>query len=282
MFAKNNAVEMLSEYLTISLNKIQVDYVFKNISASDVTIHVGFPLPPVNVFNLSGIHSWKEPHDQSFEVRVDGKKVIPSVDVRVTTMMWVDRRWIAKDITDEFKKLGLNPFDNEIGGSDITLKLRNLGAICKDEDGDDSACWSAQKTYHWEQTFPVAKEVKVTHSYAPWIGGYGQVSAAIEAPGICADDEFKKAYENLESKNELDEAYVDYILRTGANWAGPIGKFTLRIDKGRSILVSFCPIRGMRMGRSGNSFVGTAMNFVPKADLFIYFVGRGISPRPSR
>jgi hypothetical protein len=39
----------------------------------------------------------------------------------------------------------------------------------------------------------------------------------------------------------FSEQRIEYILATGVNWAGPIGDFTLMVDKGSPAnLVSFC------------------------------------------
>ena len=47
--------------------------------------------------------------------------------------------------------------------------------------------------------------------------------------------------ERCESGSPFSEQRIDYILRTGANWAGPIRDFRLIVDKGDAgSLVSFC------------------------------------------
>ena len=39
----------------------------------------------------------------------------------------------------------------------------------------------------------------------------------------------------------MPDKRIDYVLTTGANWAGPIGDFRLVVDKGKpGNLVSFC------------------------------------------
>ena len=63
------------------------------------------------------------------------------------------------------------------------------------------------------------------------------------------------------------------MLKTGANWAGPIKSFKLSVDDGaRDRLVSFCP-RQLRQA-APNSPDWVATDFKPDADLKILFVGR--------
>ncbi len=66
------------------------------------------------------------------------------------------------------------------------------------------------------------------------------------------------------------------MLSTGANWAGPIGDFTLKLEKGGAALLSTCPVAGLTLKREGSAFVARAKDFTPKADLNIIFV----LPRP--
>jgi hypothetical protein len=69
---------------------------------------------------------------------------------------------------------------------------------------------------------------------------------------------------------------IEYILMTGNNWRGPIGRFTLVIHKGRpENLVSLCidaPIH-----RTGpTTFESTVTDFVPKRDINVLFFVRNL------
>jgi hypothetical protein len=62
-----------------------------------------------------------------------------------------------------------------------------------------------------------------------------------------------------------------YVLRTGANWAGPIGRFHLIVDKGApQNLVSLCApdIRPT----SDTRFELDRTNYTPREDLRILFL----------
>ena len=74
------------------------------------------------------------------------------------------------------------------------------------------------------------------------------------------------------AKSEFGPPYaeerIDYILRTGANWSGPIGQFHLTVDKGEpGSLVSFCG-QGIKK-TSDTKFEMSKTNFSPEGDLAV-------------
>jgi Domain of unknown function (DUF4424) len=62
------------------------------------------------------------------------------------------------------------------------------------------------------------------------------------------------------------------VLTTGANWAGPISDFTLKVEKEGAAFLSTCPIEGLTLKRQSSAFVAHANDFTPKTDLNILFV----------
>jgi len=62
------------------------------------------------------------------------------------------------------------------------------------------------------------------------------------------------------------------VLKTGANWRGPIGRFELQIDKGGAELVSTCPVPGLHLQRAPYGFNAVANDYTPISDLDILFV----------
>jgi hypothetical protein len=65
-------------------------------------------------------------------------------------------------------------------------------------------------------------------------------------------------------------SYIDvrYILKTGRNWKGPIGKFKLTVDKGSPAnLVSFCA-DGVKK-TSPTTFTVEKTNWEPDRDLSV-------------
>jgi hypothetical protein len=121
--------------------------------------------------------------------------------------------------------------------------------------------WTLRSTYTWEAVFPVGETITVEHSYKPSYGGTVAVTFLEQGPDddwlierhaeyqkrYCVDDGMYEAVEKTvpESGVVYDapfyETWLTYIWSTGANWGGPIGKFTLTVDKGDpDNLVSFC------------------------------------------
>jgi hypothetical protein len=79
------------------------------------------------------------------------------------------------------------------------------------------------------------------------------------------------------AKSEFGPPYaeqrINYVLRTGANWSGPIGQFHLVVDKGDpGNLVSFCG-QGVRK-TSDTKFEMTKTNFSPEGDLAVLILSK--------
>ena len=102
----------------------------------------------------------------------------------------------------------------------------------------------------------------IEHRYRPSVGASVQTElgspAATKEPWYeeykqkyCFDREFLAALARArppgrsQAGARYSEQRIDYVLRTGANWSGPIKEFRLVIDKGDpDNLVSFCgPMR---------------------------------------
>ena len=69
------------------------------------------------------------------------------------------------------------------------------------------------------------------------------------------------------------ERRISYVLKTGANWAGPIKAFHLVVDKGQADrIVSFCGDGVKKI--SPTVFEVRASDFTPTHDLNILILGR--------
>jgi hypothetical protein len=68
---------------------------------------------------------------------------------------------------------------------------------------------------------------------------------------------------------------IEYVLGTGRNWKGPIGKFVLRIEKeSRDHFVALCfPGSPKQISPTASEYVET--NFVPPDRLVVYFYSIG-------
>jgi hypothetical protein len=63
---------------------------------------------------------------------------------------------------------------------------------------------------------------------------------------------------------------ISYVLETGKNWNGPIGRFRLIVDKiSPDVLTAFCPSSAKKT--SPTTFEWSAENFEPKGDLAVVF-----------
>lgn len=283
---KSDQVRMLSEVLRIAPRLIEVNYVFENTAGTDVTTLVAFPLPdfdhaavnrvPVSI-PFSGI-----PNFVGFQVWVDGREIKPDVEVRAFSS--------AGEITADLKRLGVDPINAHWNDKHITDELLRMQVL----DDDKEAVWTAKVSFHWPMTFPAGKRVEVRHRYRPVFGSfYVPVEADGHGGGLlsddkqwCPDDGFMTAERRLIEKhrpskgagalrNDISYDSVQYVLKTGANWRGPIGHFELQIDKAGADLISTCAIPGLRLQRAPYGFNAVASDYTPVSDLDILFVSGG-------
>ncbi len=94
-------------------------------------------------------------------------------------------------------------------------------------------------TFYWEQTFPAGGVVEVEHIYRPMAGGNADPSdnMGIAKQGYCAGakDLERLAVLIRRSQKQTKNYYavmrheVEFVLRTGNNWNGPIRHFHLTV-----------------------------------------------------
>jgi len=300
IFVTNPDVEMRAEDLFISTEEVRVRYRFFNKSARDVTTLVAFPMPEIRIdsaeTNIS-IPTEDPVNILAFETRVDGKPVKADVEQRVIAA-GVDRTALLRKLGiplaphlkatnealdrlpkaqwDELIQFGLAEIDEYDAGKGME---KHLGAR-----------WALQTTYYWLQTFPAGKDIVVEHRYKPSVGAtvgtsygapYATKDAAYEAQlkKYCIDKDFLAAIARA-TKNAkpefgvpFQEQRIEYILKTGANWSGPIGDFRLVIDKGSpENLVSFCGENVKKIGPT--QFEMTKKDFLPDGNLAIVILKR--------
>jgi hypothetical protein len=273
-FEQNQAVRMASEVLKISPGRIDVVYVFKNVTGADVTSTVAFPLPDLDmgvVYNSpTDLPSPDHENFVNFQTWVDGVEVSPSVEVRAFV------KGSGKEITGTLREMGLNPLTSLITGTDKGKALEALDAAYATGEDEYTALWVTKVNYHWQQRFPAGKELKIRHTYEPVRGGSLVSDRPSNPDDWCTDESFRGAFKKLQQRHKteyIQGSWVQYVLKTGANWAGPIGEFSLIIEKPEAEdLISTCPIPGLTLTRTGKTFTAAAKNFTPSADLNILFV----------
>jgi len=135
--------------------------------------------------------------------------------------------------------------------------------------------WAVKTVYHWNQSFPANETVEIEHSYSPYYGGgfasLKQVQTTL-AKQSCGD---QKELEWLRQQWTAGEygyhAYVAYILITGKNWKGPIGKFTLELDQLKNTITVACFPKPLVLDAQGKKSV-TVKNFTPTTNLKVSFI----------
>jgi len=300
IFVTTDDIEMRSEKLFISTEQVRVTYEFFNKSDKDVTTLVAFPLPEIRIAHQDdnvAVPTQAPDNIFGFRTAVDGVAVKAEVEQRVTAM-GIDR-------TQYVRALGV-PLDPHLPATDAALdklpsekwpELVALGLAEVVEYGDDKgmkkhleARWGLATTYYWKQTFPAKKQIVIQHRYVPSVGASAQTS--LGAPGqdkeswyadyakkYCIDQGFMAAIQSLRraSRSEFGPPYneqrIDYILKTGANWSGPIGDFELTVDKGApDALVSFCGKNVKKI--SPTRFQIRQKDFVPEGNLAVLILTR--------
>jgi hypothetical protein len=297
-FVQNPNVQMRSEQLFISLTQVRVTYHFFNTSAQPVTNLVAFPLPDITFdspdTNIS-IPTKDPVNFVGFTTTANGQKVATQVEQKAFAK--------GVDQTALLQQLGI-PLAPQLKATDDALdalpkdkwqQLISLGLAGIYEYGTGPGPqmqqhleprWTLKSTFYWQQTFPPRQDLVIEHQYAPSVGvtvGTGVGNPDYAAPAdyqtkYCMDPDFiaAAARDQKTATKPFGEKRIDYILTTGANWAGPIADFTLTVDKGDPAnLVSFCGTGVKRI--SPTQFEVHYTDFTPKADLAILILTTSIA-----
>lgn len=168
-FKHEPRISMEKEVLRISREKVAVDYEFLNESDEDITIHIGFPVPPMSVFDSEcGPRSTFN----DFRLWVDGQEIHYETE---------DRAKLGQtDYTLLIRDLGINvaTFGDYWGpagkcdGSNFRLSPQQVQKLAPHEllDKDGVPQWAVHRLFHWTQEFPGRKTVHIRHEYRPVIG----------------------------------------------------------------------------------------------------------------
>ena len=289
VLTRSAQVQMASEDLYVSTAEIRVAYRFRNLTDKPITTRVAFPMP--DVFSSESPLSIPTENPENlldFSTTVDGVPVKAELDQRAvlggkdhsarlralhvplaphlaTTLDALDA--LAPAQKAELLKAGLVREDVYDAGKGMETHLAPL--------------WTLKTTYHWEQTFPAGRDLDVRHRYKPAAGAsagtmVGRTRYEADAENrqdiarFCMDRAFLSAAARTRKPGmdytPLWEQRIAYVLKTGANWAGPIGDFTLAVDKGApENLVSFCGEGVKKIGPT--QFQVKKTNFTPRRDL---------------
>lgn len=294
VFKTTPNIEMRSEDLFISRQQVRVRYRFFNKAATDETVTVAFPMPDLNYdveLNI-GIPDPESDNFLKFQTKVDGKPVATQIEQKA--FVQGTTKEITKILTA--RNIPLMPAAKRTQGildkldKKTEKDLTDLGIVRADDfdagkgmEHHVAPMWKLTTTYYWQQTFPAGKEVVVEHSYVPSVGSTVEVLLyrsidnnpelrAKYEKDYCPDKSFLAGIKSMVKKGRDNydivppEYRLGYILKTGANWAGPIGDYHLTVDKGNpKALISFCETGVKKTGPT--IFEVRRSNFTPTQDL---------------
>ena len=293
-FTHSDNIAMQEENLYISPKQVTVDYVYRNTSDKPVDTYVAFPMPDIegSLDPMMDAGDTSSDNFLGFSVVQDGAPITPSLQQRAF--------WQNIDVTDVLldQHVPLNPLSEKTAATLKALPKATLddlevrGLVYAQTSGDGAdqqtdwvPTWTLKSSYFWKTTFPSGKDVHVSHKYKPSVGGTVAITYLDEnnqpkgerhdeyVKKYCVDDTFTKIAQKSQKAMQdqqpyLVEHWISYVLTTGANWSGPIGKFTLIVDKGDpKNFVSFC---GTGVKKTGpTTFEVHATDFTPDRDLDI-------------
>ncbi|TCT00967.1 DUF4424 domain-containing protein [Aquabacter spiritensis] len=295
LFVQNDVVSMLSEDLFVSEKEIRVRYVFRNTSAEDVRTIVAFPMPDLVYSEQEiAIPNPDAANFLDFQTQVDGAPVETQIEQRVFAL-GIERTGLLKALNiplAPIQRATLDALDKL--PADKQQQLFELGLVRRDDYDAGKGMerhlaplnWTLKTVYFWTQTFPKGRDLVVEHRYRPSVGV--SVGTLLGMPTkepflvrelkrmdetFCIDSAFKATVARAprikgSESPAFSEARIDYVLKTGSNWFGPIADFTLTIDKGAPAnLISFCGSGVKKIGPT--TFQMHATDFYPERDLNI-------------
>ena len=270
------------------MEEVRVNYIFHNDTGRDVDALVTFPMPDIGGFldaNPQAIPDQDSDNFMDFTAKQDGKPVPVTLQQRAFVQ--------DEDVTARLKAAGipLMPYASATAAALNALpsgKAAAFGDRFMINMGDEATpdytgVWTLKSAYVWKAHFPAGKDVTVSHTYRPSVGGTVQPRYLTdgkpneEYPAYqkkyCMEPSFLKA-----SKKALAAGYyesrISYVLSTGANWNGPIRDFTLTVDKGdKDNYVSFCANGVKKIGPT--TFQVKYRDFTPKGDFDVVILGKG-------
>jgi hypothetical protein len=298
IFSRTADVSLESEELTITPDLVVVRYQFLNQTPKAVTLTVAFSLPDID---LSEGENYVIPANDptnflAFETKVNGKPI--TFTIRQTAHLG------SKDISAALRNAGVpllpigpeQPHLAELPES-TRNSLIDQGLLLQNGTDDGGrqlyiGAWTVKTAAVRQQTFPPNSPVAVEHRYRTSVGVSFDTILRKELrqnsgmakevqryrSDYCITDAFLARLDTLSGSAaantaHLQERRISYILKTGANWAGPIKDFRLVVDKQqRDRLISFCGNNIKQI--SPSAFEVRAKDFTPDKDLRILIVGR--------
>jgi hypothetical protein len=281
-FQKDVSIE--KEELTISTDKIEVTYLFKNQSKSDIITEVAFPIPEYKwAMVRRSVTDFAD-----FTVEVDGKRKPYKQEVKAFAK--------GKDCTRILREMNISitdfgkyesgfytgmkePFVHQLKPADKKKLIGQgiLTAFIEEEPDVVHPDWSVSIKYYWIQRFPAQKIVTVKHSYGPYVGFQPFCASRSDdveflRKNACINENILSWMRNNGTLGAdcLWVIWVSYVLTTANNWHGPIKDFHLAMEKKADEEMSTC--FDQRIRKTGdNRYELQVKDFVPERDLKVFF-----------
>jgi hypothetical protein len=282
-------IRMAAEDLYVSPGAVRIRFEFVNDSTKDIDTIVAFPLPDIDTYRFWGSPLGTTTADPvnfvGFEVVADGKRVPVTVEQRAM--------FEGRDVTDIVKAAGA-PVNSLTGDgpkridglSAAGLKQLQRANLIERDGSDTITKWIARTKIYWHQHFPAGRPVVLMQRYQPVTGqsffsefelnGKNDEDARYWQQNFCLDGPTRSAIaaKLVESKKAdplngglLNAFTTDYILVTGNNWKGPIGRFHLTLDKlAADNILSMCWDGTLKKTGSA-TFEAVRENFAPAGDI---------------
>lgn len=283
---RSESIRMDTEDLYISEKLVRVRYHFTNTSDQPIDTLIAFSLPDVPPDSDDLENFWSDLSELNFKTKVDGKPISFKIIQQAI--------YKGEDVSSRLEalKIPLNPRSRIMDDAIMIVPESERDRLVLDGLLEDSVGfpryhpnWSLRTSVTRKQVFPANATVAVEHEYDPLVGG--SVAGGLEASArntqwfrekqrkYCIDKDWLAGFDRGAKKSKrggaYEESFLSYVLKTGANWKGPIGEFRLIVDKGKpENLVSFCAEGVKKI--STTQFEVRKTHFTPKTDLHILIV----------
>jgi hypothetical protein len=310
MFVKNDQVAIQRERLVVGPSRptkygtneipFHVEYELENLGPSEVDAQIGFPLAACNVNDFigarigdfgTGSSATCGKQNPAMSLVVDGDAKAGAWDyVFLKDGAPLQDEALARKLREVFKLIRDPQVDHA-----LDPMFSAFGALCAEQGGrmKDQECSSLGNifvhwTFIWSHRFAPGAKAHVVHDYAVAASANRHPEDVFKSDVFClADPSTLSAWKKYRADLAKEEAaymaaptdnypwprefFTEYVLHTGALWAGPIRDFELVIRKSApGDLISTC-FTGLK--KTGPlEFTAHRTGFSPTEDLRILYL----------
>jgi hypothetical protein len=284
-FKEEKNISIEREELSISKKRIEVNYLFRNHSKTDISTEIAFPIPQYE-YSFDRVI----PDFDDFIVEVNGQRVKYKKEIRAFVG--------GKDYTKLLE--GMNVSISDFGKFDPQKKPYYISKLSEKDRATliklriaDTApeigwpLWSVSMKYHWTQKFPASETVSIRHTYTPYYG-YKPIEYDLKSnetvlflKEACIDRntiEWIKENSVRREENYFYPVWVSYILTTANNWRKPIKSFNLTVHNSENERSSFCFDHKITKSSPARHEV-YIRDYVPSSNLQVYFFEKMVDTR---